>query len=282
MGDVDSREIASELQLMHQIGVDQGVYAAARSAQKAYNAASATLAKSQQHLDDVEEELNLHGGVDVQDLLTSYRGHMATEREQGQAMDDYKHRIEDKEREIRKYETDIGKAKGVSPEQRRTLAAYEYLQKLFARSLELYTRQVKEQVQTFASDTFMQMISDPKYTGLRINENFGVDLMMADGNPDPLRSTGQGKIATIALVSGLIKTAMSEGSILMDTPFVSLDEGHRREVCKWAYDSQLWVSLFMHSGEFQQDEHLGFFDGHVGRIYRIRQIDVNESTIETL
>lgn len=174
----------------------------------------------------------------------------------------------------------MGKAKGVNPQQRRTLAAYEYLTELLGKSLETYTKEVKDQVQAYASETFMDMISDPKYKGLRINNNYGVDLIMKDGDPDPLRSTGQGKIATIALVSGLIKTTMVDGSILMDTPFVSLDEGHRREVCRWAYSSGLWVSLFMHSGEFQMDEHLGFFDGHVGRIYRIRQVDTNESTIE--
>jgi hypothetical protein len=104
--------------------------------------------------------------------------------------------------------------------------------------------------------------------------------MLPDGNIDPLRSTGQGKVSTIALVSGLIRTAMDEGFILMDTPFVSLDLGHRQSVCKWASDSGFRVSLFMHSGEFVWERDRANFGDSVGRVYRIRKIDDDESTIE--
>jgi DNA sulfur modification protein DndD len=73
---------------------------------------------------------------------------------------------------------------------------------------------------------------------------------------------------------------MPEGFILMDTPFGSLDMGHREEVCKWASTSGLRVSLFMHSGEFDRTIDSKFFGNSIGRVYRIRQIDENESTIE--
>jgi DNA sulfur modification protein DndD len=282
IGEIDLSEIESEIRQMQSLGVDASVHSEVRNAEKALNSASADLAKKEQRISELEEDLSLRGDINVKDIMTTYRGHVATETSASEAMADYTKQIEEKKREIRKYESEVGKAKGVSPQQRRSLAAYEYLSELLQESLEIYTDEVKRQVETFASETFMAMISDPKYSGLRINNNFGVDLVMTDGQTDPLRSTGQGKIATISLISGLIKTAMSEGSILMDTPLVSLDEGHRRQVAQWAYSSGLWVSLFMHSGEFKSDQHLGFFDGRVGRIYRIRQVDENESTIEEM
>ena len=138
---------------------------------------------------------------------------------------------------------------------------------------------VREQVEKYSSETFLKIISDKKYTGLRINENFGVELVLPDGKTDPLRSTGQGKVSTISLVSGLIKTAMNEGFILMDTPFVSLDIGHRSSVCEWASQSGLKVSLFMHSGEFIWERDSHYFNGHVGKVYRIRKIDDDESEV---
>ena len=122
-----------------------------------------------------------------------------------------------------------------------------YLVNLFAEAKEDYVAVVRKQVETYSSETFLKIISDKKYSGLRINDNFGVELLLPDGSVDPLRSTGQGKVSTIALVSGLIKTAMDEGFILMDTPFVSLDLGHRQAVCKWAAESGFKVSLFRHS-----------------------------------
>jgi hypothetical protein len=143
-----------------------------------------------------------------------------------------------------------------------------------------YVAVVRKQVETYSSETFLKIISDKKYSGLRINDNFGVELLLPDGSVDPLRSTGQGKVSTIALVSGLIKTAMDEGFILMDTPFVSLDLGHRQAVCKWAAESGFKVSLFMHSGEFVWERDHSFFGDSVGKIYRIKKIDNDESIIE--
>jgi hypothetical protein len=65
----------------------------------------------------------------------------------------------------------------------------------------------------------------------------------------------------------------------MDTPFGSLDMGHRQEVCKWATSSGLKVSLFMHSGEFDRDIDVAYFGNGIGRIYRISKVDDNESRI---
>ena len=151
---------------------------------------------------------------------------------------------------------------------------------LFEEAKENYVNLVRKQVETYASETFLKIISDKKYKGLQINENFGVELILPDGRVDPLRSTGQGKVSTIALVSGLIKTAMDEGFILMDTPFVSLDLGHRQAVCKWAVESGFKVSLFMHSGEFVWERDHEFFGDSVGKIYKIKKIDNDESVIE--
>ena len=71
-----------------------------------------------------------------------------------------------------------------------------------------------------------------------------------------------------------------EGFILMDTPFVSLDNGHRAAVCNWASESGLRVSLFMHSGEFVWERDNHYFQGQVGKIYQISKIDNDESQIK--
>ena len=128
--------------------------------------------------------------------------------------------------------------------------------------------------------TFCKIISDKKFDGLQINENFGVGLRMKDGTIETLRSTGQGKVSAISLISGLLQTSMKDGFILMDTPFVSLDMGHREQVCKWAAESNMNVSLFLHSGEFVKDRDLHMLENKVGRIYRIRKINDDETTIQ--
>ena len=103
---------------------------------------------------------------------------------------------------------------------------------------------------------------------------------MSDGTSDALRSTGQGKVATISLISGLIRIAMEKGFIMMDTPFVSLDIGHRKAVCKWSTHSGLQVSLFMHSGEFVWERDHEQFGDAVGRVYVIEKVDDDESVVK--
>jgi hypothetical protein len=196
-------------------------------------------------------------------------------------IEDYTEKLTAADKRISKLESAVGKE--ISPEKRIAHNAFSYLLEIFELSKEVYVADVREQVQKYSSETFLKIISDKKYTGLRINDNFGVELVLPDGRTDPLRSTGQGKVSTISLVSGLIRTAMNEGFILMDTPFVSLDIGHRAAVCKWASESGLKVSLFMHSGEFVWDRDSHYFQGHVGKVYRIEKIDDDESrvTLET-
>ena len=169
--------------------------------------------------------------------------------------------------------------KGLPPSERYVFELLAYLSLLFEVTLSAYRSAVREKVQDYASKTFLKIISDQKYVGLQITDNFGVELLLPDGKSDPLKSTGQGKVSAIALVSGLIHTAMDEGFILMDTPFVSLDMGHRAAVCKWATESGFRVSLFMHSGEFEWGRDRAQFGDAVGRVYRITRIDDNESTV---
>jgi hypothetical protein len=73
---------------------------------------------------------------------------------------------------------------------------------------------------------------------------------------------------------------MEKGFIMMDTPFVSLDIGHRKAVCKWSTQSGLQVSLFMHSGEFVWERDHEQFGGAVGRVYVIEKVDDDESVVK--
>jgi hypothetical protein len=249
-----------------------------RNLQKEFDADGADLAVSTQKLDDKQNQLLLFGNVDILDLVTSIKSVVEDKKTAENELSQY---LQDEivlSRKITKYESDIGK--GISPQKRIAHNAFSYLVNLFEEAKEDYVFLVRNQVESFASETFLKIISDKKYQGLRINDNFGVDLILPDGNLDPLRSTGQGKVSTIALVSGLIRTAMDEGFILMDTPFVSLDLGHREAVCKWAAESGFRVSLFMHSGEFVWERDRMAFGDSIGRVYRIKKISKDESTIE--
>ena len=268
-----------DLDLMLELGFDSNKIKAFKNMQKEYDELGARLATSKIAFTELRNKLELHGNLDVKDSMAAMRAHSQAEAEANKSIFQYEDDLRKKAQLIDRLENEISKSGTVSPEKQAVYAAYRYLRSLFQAGKESYADAVRKQVETFATQSFNNIISDKKFSGLQINKNYGVDLLMHDGRIEPLRSTGQAKISAISLIYGLIKTAMPEGFILMDTPFGSLDMGHRQEVCKWATSSGLKVSLFMHSGEFDRDIDVAYFGNGIGRIYRISKVDDNESRI---
>jgi hypothetical protein len=273
----DLRLLEEKSSLFEQFGFNPDLYVDLRNIQKEYDSLGSELAKIENKISEKEVKRGHSADPDVQNAVISLKSLMDDKNTAAQNIEDYKNSLVEAGKKISRLESAVGKE--ISPEKRVAHNAFSYLLEIFEASKDVYVADVREQVEKYSSETFLKIISDKKYTGLRINENFGVELVLSDGRTDPLRSTGQGKVSTISLVSGLIRTAMDEGFILMDTPFVSLDIGHRAAVCKWASESKLKVSLFMHSGEFVWERDSHYFQGHVGKIYRIQKIDDDESQV---
>lgn len=267
------------MELLSLMGFETMKVSKAIDLQKEYDELGARLAKAKNAATEVRNRLSLHGNVDVKESMVNMRAFTQNEEEATRSINSYQEDIKKKASLIESLESAISKGGTVSPEKQAAYNAFRYLRFLFTSGKESYANLVRQQVETFASESFNSIISDKKFVGLKINDSYGVDLLMKDGKIEPLRSTGQAKISAISLINGLIKTAMPEGFILMDTPFGSLDMGHRREVCKWASNSGLKVSLFMHSGEFDRNIDSEFFGNGIGRIYRIHKVDDNESSI---
>ena len=275
----DTANLRWQSGLISSLRFDENVFVETRNLLKNFNALGGDLADINQKLRNAEIQLEIMGNPKIEDLLANQRAWIGARDKAEKNLNGYVELISEAKNQESRYMNDIAKRSGISPRNQVAYNAYSYLAALFSFGKVRYTLAVKDAVQRHASETFMDIISDKKYQGLRINENYGVDLVMDNGEIDPVPSTGQGKVSTISLVSGLIKTVMPEGFVLMDTPFVSLDSGHREQVCKWAAESGLYVSLFMHSGEFDRDQLMGFFENRIARIFHIKQIDNNESTI---
>jgi DNA sulfur modification protein DndD len=274
----EMNKLQEKSKLFALFGFNPDLYVDLRNLQKEYDSLGGELSRVENRISDREIKRGTSPDADVQNAVMSLKSLMDDKNSADQNIEYYKQQLAEADKKISRLESQVGKE--ISPEKRVAHNAFSYLLEVFESSKDVYVADVREQVEKFSSETFLKIISDKKYTGLRINENFGVELVLPDGRTDPLRSTGQGKVSTISLVSGLIRTAMDEGFILMDTPFVSLDNGHRAAVCKWASESGLRVSLFMHSGEFVWDRDNHYFQGQVGKIYRISKIDNDESEVK--
>ena len=270
-------DVALKLQKFAQFNYDPSVWERARDLLKEAEGLGADLAIASQSARDLDAKLEALGVVNVQNEIASLKARNEEKAQLERVIIDYREEARAKQSEIDKLQNFIGKE--IPESERHAFELLAYLSLLFEYTLDAYRTSVRRKVQDYASETFLDIISDKKYVGLRITDNFGVELLMPDGSTDPLRSTGQGKVSAIALVAGLIHTAMDEGFILMDTPLVSLDMVHRANVCKWATESGFRISFFMHSGEFEWARDRSQFGDSVGRVYRIERVDDNESQI---
>lgn len=192
--------------------------------------------------------------------------------------------LADLEREIEEFRSrisanraQIAKTQLNSSTPAKVLKFYSGLSSLLEKTMEIYAQNVRRQVEMESSSVFSKIISEKDFIGLQINPSFGMDIKRKDGTLVNLRSEGQAHIAAISLVAGLLRTAIKDGFILMDTPFGRLDMTHRENICGWIVNSGLQVALFVHSGEFRPEEHLPLLSGRVGRKYLINRIDSNRS-----
>jgi len=190
---------------------------------------------------------------------------------------DLEREVEELRSRISTNRAQIAKTQVNSSTPAKVLKFYSGLSPLLEKTMEIYAQNVRRQVETEASAVFSKIISEKDFNGLQINPSFGMDIKRKDGSLVNLRSEGQAHIAAISLVAGLLRTAIKDGFILMDTPFGRLDMTHRENICGWIVNSGLQVALFVHSGEFRLEEHLPLLSGRVGRKYQISRIDSNRS-----
>lgn len=101
---------------------------------------------------------------------------------------------------------------------------------IFSEGIDTYSRRLKENVQRDATDLFTRIANDKAYVGLRINENYGLNIVLQDGTIVPGRSAGYEHVVALSLIGALHKNAPLQGPIIMDSPFGRLDPTHKRNI----------------------------------------------------
>jgi len=101
---------------------------------------------------------------------------------------------------------------------------------IFHEGIETYSRRLKENVERDATELFTRIANDKAYVGLRINDNYGLNIVLQDGTIVPGRSAGYEHVVAISLIGALHKNAPLQGPIIMDSPFGRLDPTHKRNI----------------------------------------------------
>ena len=154
------------------------------------------------------------------------------------------------------------------------------LEKVFRRSIDLHRDQLRVRVEALANDAFLKMTTQKSYQGLKINENYGLQIIGSSGRNIPLRSSGAEQIVALSLIDGLNRTGRSAGPVIMDTPFGRLDEKHRENILRYLPSVTSQFVMFVHSGEIKRKTDLAVIADRIGAVYDINEISESQSKLE--
>lgn len=154
------------------------------------------------------------------------------------------------------------------------------LEQIYGRSIDKLREALKARVEGLASDAFKSMTTQGKYSGLKINNNYGLAILDERGCEVPVRSAGAEQIVALSLIDGLSRAGKSAGPIIMDTPFGRLDPGHRAKILKYLPTTTQQLILFVHEGEVNRDRDLDVISSRVGCVYEINEVSPLHSKID--
>ena len=156
---------------------------------------------------------------------------------------------------------------------------YQDLEAIFSNGISHLRDALRGDVEAYAAKAFAELTTEKTYSGLQINQNYGLSILDQEGRILKQRSAGAEQIVALSLIDGLNRTARKAGPIVMDTPLGRLDPKHRSNVLKYLPKMADQVVLLVHEGEIDSDKDIRNFADRIGARYQIERISATESRI---
>ena len=156
---------------------------------------------------------------------------------------------------------------------------YQDLEAIFSKGIDRLRNALRTDVELHATKAFAELTTEKTYSGLQINQNYGLSILDQEGRVLKQRSAGAEQVVALSLIDGLNRTARKAGPIVMDTPLGRLDPKHRSNVLKYLPKMAEQVVLLVHEGEIDPDRDLQNFAERIGARYTIERISATESRI---
>ncbi len=156
---------------------------------------------------------------------------------------------------------------------------YQDLEKIFSKGIDQLRDELRGDVERYATAAFAELTTEKSYSGLQINQNYGLSIVDQADRVLKERSSGAEQVVALSLIDGLNRTARQAGPIVMDTPLGRLDPKHRSNVLKYLPNMANQVVLLVHEGEIDPDRDIQNFADRVGARYQIKRISATESRI---
>lgn len=176
----------------------------------------------------------------------------------------------------------IAESPGADPRIVAESALYTALHGLFTKAVNTFRQELRRQVQDEATEVFRSITTEPGYSGLRINDTYGLTILDDHNREIRERSAGAEQVVALSLIGGLNRSATRTAPVVMDTPFGRLDVRHRENILRFVPTLAGQVVLLVQSGELDRERDLEHLAGVVGREYTIVRDGPTRSHLEQL
>ncbi|MDE0313899.1 MAG: hypothetical protein OXM61_03275, partial [Candidatus Poribacteria bacterium] len=153
----------------------------------------------------------------------------------------------------------------------------QQLQTIFSKGIDQLRLKLKDGVEAHATKAFKQITTEKTYSGLQINENYGLSILDKERRIIDERSAGAEQVVALSLIDGLNKTSRTKAPIVMDTPLGRLDPRHRKNILKFLPDMSDQVVLLVHEGEIHAKRDTEVFASRIGARYEINRVSATQS-----
>lgn len=154
------------------------------------------------------------------------------------------------------------------------------LHDLLNEAVGVYRDELRVRVEKDSSRFFLKLTTEPEYSGLQINQNYGLTITHKDGGLIPVRSAGAEHIVALSLMGALQRNAPLQGPIIMDSPFGRLDNSHTMKVVESLPQMAEQVVLLVYESEMEPKLARQYLLGNLRKEYQIVRQTARYSTIE--
>ena len=246
-----------------------GNLAIVREKERGFRRANLAIRKLKRELEETSERLRGHDTAEVRNIQDEYDRVVGDLRELEHELKRLESKRAEKLAERLRVRQQISRLPEANPRITTESSIYDALTDAFTKTIVQFREELRTIVEGQASHIFRQITTEPEYSGLVINEQYGLEIVDSSGHVIHDRSAGAEQVVALSLMAALNRAAVREGPIVMDTPFGRLDVGHRKNILEFVPTMGSQVILLVQSGEVDAERDLVHLQGKIGRQYRL-------------
>lgn len=158
----------------------------------------------------------------------------------------------------------------------------ETLESILNDGVTWFREDLKNRVEESASQIFRSISHNNDYIGLKINDNYGLEILKSDGKVAPNRSEGYEQVVAISLIAALHKNAPIAGPIIMDSTFQRIDALHKEATLKELPNMAQQIIVLAYPTEVDKKNAVNLLNSYYLQDFELEQIDSLETIIHSL